>query len=220
MPRALADRFSSSTPHRSFSCRRCFVRTAVSISKILLKDGDGLIARARASLTSQFLNDPSATHLLFVDADIGFEPDQVLRLIECGAEMCAAVYPIKRIDWDEVKTTIETARPNPAAAGLKYVFGVEDTNAVIARSDFVRVRYAGTGFLMIRREALERMCTHYPSLQFKRDHSLDAAAASANRFAPQAQSHRSDGVLRRFIIAIRRYLERRRVFGAAFKPAD
>ena len=49
---------------------------------------------------SQFLDDASATHLLFIDADIGFEPEQVLRLIECGADMCAAVYPIKRIDWD------------------------------------------------------------------------------------------------------------------------
>ena len=75
--------------------------------KILFKDGDALITRARASLMSQFLDDPGATHLLFIDADIGFEPEQVLRLLECGADMCAAIYPIKRIDWDKVKTTIE-----------------------------------------------------------------------------------------------------------------
>jgi len=151
--------------------------------KILFKDGDALITRARASLISQFLDDKSATHLLFVDADIGFEPEQVLRLIESGADMCAAVYPIKRIDWDKVKTTIETARPNPAAAALQYVFEVDDPNAVIARAGFVKVRYAGSGFLMIRREAVERMCARYPELQFKRDHSLDAATASDNRFA-------------------------------------
>ena len=71
--------------------------------KMIFKDGDALITRARASLISQFLDDPSATHLLFIDADIGFEPEQVLRLIQCGAEMCAAVYPVKRIDWDKVK---------------------------------------------------------------------------------------------------------------------
>ena len=151
--------------------------------KVLFKDGDALITRARASLISQFLDDPGATHLLFVDADIGFEPEQVLRLIQCGADMCAAVYPIKRIDWDKVKTTIEAARPNPAAAALKYVFEVEDPNAVIAKAGFVKVRYAGTGFLMIRRQALERMCAQYPQLQFKRDHSIDATTASDNRFA-------------------------------------
>jgi hypothetical protein len=151
--------------------------------KILFKDGDALITRARASLISQFLDDPSATHLLFIDADIGFEPEQILRLIQCGADMCAAVYPIKRIDWDKVRTTIETARPNPAAAALKYVFEVDDPNAVIAKAGFVKVRYAGTGFLMIRRGALERMCAQYPQLQYKRDHSTDAATASDKRFA-------------------------------------
>jgi hypothetical protein len=150
--------------------------------KILFKDGDALITRARASLVAQFLEDESATHLLFIDADIGFEPEQVLRLIECGAEMCAGVYPIKRIDWAKVKSNIETARPDPAAA-LKYVFEVDDPNAVIEKSGFVKVRYAGTGFLMIRRAALERMCAHYPQLQFKRDHSIDAATESNKRFA-------------------------------------
>jgi hypothetical protein len=151
--------------------------------KILFKDGDALITRARASLISQFLDDSSATHLLFVDADIGFEPEQVLRLIECGADMCAAIYPIKRIDWDKVKSSIETARPNPAAASLRYVFEVDDPKAVIEKSGFVRVRYAGTGFLMIRRGAIEQMCARYPQLQYKSDHSVDAATASDNRFA-------------------------------------
>jgi hypothetical protein len=151
--------------------------------KVQFKDGDALITRARASLVAQFLDDTSATHLLFIDADIGFEPEQVLRLIESGADMCAAVYPIKRIDWDKVKSTMAADRPNPAAAALKYVFEVDDPNAVAEQGGFVRVRYAGTGFLMIRREALERMCAAYPELRYKRDHSVDAVIASDNRFA-------------------------------------
>ena len=52
-----------------------------------------------------------------------------------------------------------------------------------SKAGFVKVRYAGTGFLMIRRAALERMCAHYPQLRYQRDHSIDAAAASDNRFA-------------------------------------
>jgi hypothetical protein len=151
--------------------------------KILFKDGDALITRARASLVSQFLDDPDATHLLFIDADIGFEPEQVLRLVQCGAEMCAAIYPIKRIDWDKVKSSIEMARPNPSAAALNYVFEVDDPTAVVEKGGFVKVRYAGTGFLMIQRAALETMCSRYPQLQYKRDHSIDAATASENRFA-------------------------------------
>jgi hypothetical protein len=160
------------------------VRTYSGLTlKVLFKDGDALITRARASLVSQFLEDAAATHLLFLDADIGFEPEQVLRLVESGTEMCAAVYPIKRIDWDRVRSAIETKRPNPAAAALKYVFEVDDPNAVTEKGSFVKVRYAGTGFLMIRRGALERMCARYPQLQYKRDHSIDAATASDKRFA-------------------------------------
>ncbi len=151
--------------------------------KVQFKDGDALITRARASLISQFLDDPAATHLLFVDADIGFEPDQVVRLLQSGADMAAAVYPIKRLDWDRVKSTIETSRPNPAAASLRYVLEVENPDAVTEQGGFVKVRYAGTGFLMIRRAALEKMCAHYPQLKFRRDHSYDAAIASENRFA-------------------------------------
>jgi hypothetical protein len=151
--------------------------------KILFKDSDALITRARASLISQFLDDPRASHLLFIDADIGFEPEQVLRLIECGADMCAAVYPIKRIDWDRVKSSYAAGRPNPAAAALKYVFEVDDPQAITEKGGFVKVRYAGTGFFMIRRAALERMCAAYPQLRYKRDHSTDAATESDNRFA-------------------------------------
>ena len=68
--------------------------------KLEMQQNDALITRARANLVSAFLDDPAATHLLFIDADIGFEPEQVLRLLACGADVCAGVYPIKRIDWE------------------------------------------------------------------------------------------------------------------------
>ncbi|HEY5278787.1 MAG TPA: hypothetical protein VIJ67_03435, partial [Pseudolabrys sp.] len=67
--------------------------------KIQLRDGDALITRARANIVAAFLDDPTATHLLFIDADIGFEPSEVLRLLSSGHDMVAGAYPIKRIDW-------------------------------------------------------------------------------------------------------------------------
>jgi hypothetical protein len=149
--------------------------------KIAFKDGDALITRARASLLSQFLDDPTTTHLLFIDADIGFAPDQVLRLIACGAEMCAAVYPIKRIDWPRAFAAAGQGR-DPSSA-LNYVFEVDNPEEVVAQNGFVKVRYAGTGFLMIRRGALLRMCQRYPELRYARDHSIDAATESENRYA-------------------------------------
>jgi hypothetical protein len=153
--------------------------------KVHLRDGDALITRARANLVTLFLDDPAATHLLFVDADIGFTPEQVFRLIESGADVVAGVYPIKRINWEKARRAVESKRPNVPAASLDYVLEIEDPDRVTVVRGFTRVRYAGTGFLMIRRHVLEKMCAHpdYTSLQFFREHSLDALAGSPNRFA-------------------------------------
>jgi len=152
---------------------------------VLMRDGDALITRARANLVTLFLDNPSATHLLFVDADIGFTPDQVFRLIESEADMVAGVYPIKRVNWDKARRMLQANRPNPPSSALDYVLELDDPDHVVAVDGFARVRYAGTGFLMVRRQALEKMCQHpaYASLQFFREHSLDALAGSPNRFA-------------------------------------
>ncbi len=150
---------------------------------VLMRDGDALITRARANLVTLFLDNPAATHLLFVDADIGFAPEQVFRLIESGAEVVAGVYPIKRVNWDKAQRAMQAGRANLPAASLDYVLEVNDPDRVVVVNGFTRVRYAGTGFLMIRRHVLETMCRHYASLQFLREHSHDALAGSPNRFA-------------------------------------
>ena len=151
--------------------------------KVLLRDGDALITRARANLVTQFLDDPTATHFLFVDADIGFEPEQVFRLIESGADVVAGVYPIKRVNWNKAVRMMAIGRPEIPSAALDYVLEVDDPDHVAVVNGFTRVRYAGTGFLMIRRHAFEKMCVAYRSLQFFREHSQDTLAGSPNRFA-------------------------------------
>src|ERR1700739_58094 len=93
------------------------VRSKSNINlKVELRDGDALITRARANLMTLFLDDPTTTHFLFVDADIGFTPDQVFRLIESGADVVAGAYPFKRVNWDKAQRAIEARRTNAAAA--------------------------------------------------------------------------------------------------------
>jgi hypothetical protein len=151
--------------------------------KVLLRDGDALITRARANLMTQFLDDPTATHFLFIDADIGFQPNQVFRLIESDTDVVAGLYPIKRVNWDKAKRAIEANKPNVPSASLDYVLEINDPDHVVVVDGFTRVRYAGTGFLMIRRQVFEKMCAAYPTLQFFREHSFDTLAESPNRFA-------------------------------------
>jgi hypothetical protein len=150
-----------------------------------MRDGDALITRARANLVTLFLDDPSATHFLFIDADIGFTPQQVFRLIESGGDVVAGVYPIKRVNWDKARRAINDDRQNIAAASLDYVLEIDNPDHVVVVNGFARVRYAGTGFLMIRRHVLEKMCAHpdYAPLRFMREHSHDELTGSPNRFA-------------------------------------
>ena len=61
---------------------------------------DALISRARSTLVAAFLDNPTATHLLFVDADISFEPQQVERLLNINKDFTGALYPLKSIDWE------------------------------------------------------------------------------------------------------------------------
>ena len=79
----------------------------------LLLGGDALITRARADLVAHFLDRPHATHLLFIDADIGFAPEQVFRLMDFGAEMAACAYPSKTIDWARVARSSSCGAPSP-----------------------------------------------------------------------------------------------------------
>src|SRR5476651_1831105 len=58
-----------------------------------LMGGDALITRARSRLAARFLAHPEATHMLFCDADIGFAPENVFRLLEADKPMIAAVCP-------------------------------------------------------------------------------------------------------------------------------
>ena len=64
--------------------------------------GDSLITRARNRLVNRFLGRPGLSHLLFIDADIGFSPDQAFRLLASGHSVVGGVYPLKNIFWDRI----------------------------------------------------------------------------------------------------------------------
>jgi hypothetical protein len=152
--------------------------------KVMMLGGDALITRARANLVAHFMEEPAATHLLFIDADIGFEPAQVFRLFDFGAEMSAAIYPTKRIDWDKVRGIMAQGRARPESSALSYVFEAEDATRIGVRDGFAKVRYVGTGFLMIQRGAIKKLCAAYPELQYRREHSFgDALRDTDHRFA-------------------------------------
>ena len=150
----------------------CAQRGGIDLSANLLS-GDALITRARQNIVAHFLENPVGTHLLFIDADIAFDPSQVFRLLDFGADVGAGVYPTKRIDWAKVKDLAKADAPNLEPTSLSYVLGFEDPTKVVPRNGFAKVRYAGTGFMMIKRAALVKMIESYPELHYNREHQAE-----------------------------------------------
>ena len=140
---------------------------------------DSLVTRARNELVSLFLKHEQATHLMFIDADIAFSPDQVLRLLRFNVDVSAGAYPLKQIDWAKAERAIKAGRSDVQTAALHYVLAWEDPLAIQAKNGFARVKRIGTGFLMIRRGVIERLCEAHPELRHKaptyagREHETD-----------------------------------------------
>jgi len=141
-------------------------RLRLTVKNIL---GDALITRARQNLLTYFMDEQTATHLLFIDADIGFDPFQVFRLLDFGADCTAAAYPLKNINWPKIAELARAGRADLDTASLDYVLDLDDPDEIRVERGFVRVRSAGTGFLMLRRAAVLRMMEHYADLAYVRD---------------------------------------------------
>jgi len=150
---------------------------------------DALISRARSTLVAAFLDNPATTHLLFVDADISFEPQQVERLLKFDKDFSGALYPLKSMDWDLIPQRCVERGENVRQAALSYVGTFCPEGERKQEGDFVTGTYAGGGFQLIRRSALERMIAAYPETRFSYVHSLPKsglrceAVQSPNLFA-------------------------------------
>jgi hypothetical protein len=142
---------------------------------------DSLITRSRNTLVSQFLNTPSATHLLFIDADISFEPEQVYHMLRFDREFVAGIYPLKVIYWsDPALKRAVTARETFHGAPLLYV-GTLCTGAELEREGrFATAIYCGGGFMLLKREVIERMAAAYPESRYSSVHAYSNARSDEN----------------------------------------
>ena len=134
-------------------------------SYVNLLSGDALITRARAQITADFLDDAAATHLLFIDADISFEPAQLMRLLDFDKDMVAAIYPVKNIFWNRIPDHMAKGEPINEA-GLIYTTQHCTGADLKIEQDFATAEYAATGFLLIKRRAIERMIAAYPETKY------------------------------------------------------
>jgi hypothetical protein len=109
---------------------------------------ESLITRGRNQLVAEFMAS-DCSHLMFIDADIEFNPDDVLKLISHDKPIVVGAYPLKQ---------------EPISYVINTVSGEPEKN-----KNLIEVKDAGTGFMMIRKDAIEAMQQAYPELHYTGD---------------------------------------------------
>lgn len=115
---------------------------------------ESLISRARNTMTAKFLNTEKSTHLMFIDADIGWQPWHLLLLLHQDKDVIGGMYPLKSLPVKWCVNGFDGAK-------------TEDDGRL------QEVSKTGTGFLLIKRHVFEKLDEHPSVVPFQNDIGLD-----------------------------------------------
>jgi hypothetical protein len=113
---------------------------------------ESLISRARNTLTAKFLHNKESTHLMFIDADIGWEPWHLLVMLNRDVDVIGGLYPMKSLPVKWCVNGFDGAEEG--ADGLQ------------------EVSKTGTGFMLIKRAVFEKLNAHPATKPFANDIGL------------------------------------------------
>ena len=140
--------------------------------KIRMLPSESLITRGRNKLCQMFLEESDATHLLFIDADIAFNPEDILHILNLDKDIIGLPYAIKDIKWERIGQMISQGNINPdelKKASQHIVFNVKKEDDLTNVVDgMIEVKEIGTGLMMIKKSVINKMVESFPDL-----HSID-----------------------------------------------
>lgn len=126
------------------------------------------VVRARNTLADVFMR-TDFTHLLFIDADIEFTPEDVLTLLvladpASNRDVVCGLYPKKHIRWDKVHAAaVQGYGPDDLEEFVgDMVFNPTGLRGEHDLFDPLEVAECGTGFMMIQRRVFDRFLDAYP----------------------------------------------------------
>ena len=125
---------------------------------------ESLITRARNSLAYDFLAS-QATHLMFIDADIGFRPEDIVEMVKRDVDICCGLYPKKEIHWQRVADAVGKGVPADQLkdhTGTFVVNLVANERAEVKMNELLEISNGGTGFMLIKREVFEALADKVP----------------------------------------------------------
>lgn len=179
--RALTEPFFMSFMKTVMYCKDIGLKFAVSTIT------DSLINRARNNLVAKFMANPQFTHLIFLDVDLSFRPEDIVKLLWHDKDIMTGAYPIKEINWEKVVKNVNDGIESKDLAKKSTRFVVNPVraggNTIQTDNGAISVYDAGTGFMCIKREVFEKMMTAYPELKFRDDTGSMKGAELDNTYA-------------------------------------
>jgi len=134
---------------------------------------DSLISRGRNQLVAKFMANPAFTHILFIDVDLAFNHEDIWKMLWHNKEVMTGAYPIKEILWDKViKLSNEGCdKDKIAEKSTRFVVNpvMGENRKVRVDNGAISIHDAGTGFMLIKRSAFEKLFEAYPELKYVDD---------------------------------------------------
>ena len=125
---------------------------------------ESLISRGRNTIVAKFMSDASFTHLLFVDADLMFNCDAVIKMLKADKEIIGCPYPKKKYNWEKVKKHGYSEKNLPRFTDINYNL---QGGRTISTGSIIPVKDIPTGFMLIKKSLISNMMMCYPDRQYK-----------------------------------------------------
>ena len=130
---------------------------------------ESLIPRARNKIVYNFMQKKDYTHMIFIDADIIFNPQDVLKMIWYDHDICVGAYPCKSLYFDKVLKLKSLGHPHPEPASYHYAINIDQEAKQERIPNCIEIKYGATGFMLIKRCVIEKMMVKYPDLHYIND---------------------------------------------------
>jgi|TARA_R110000823_G_scaffold314306_1_gene443242 hypothetical protein len=171
---------------------RSMMRFAILCNKYDIKytistlANESLITRGRNTLNSFFMENKEATHLFFIDADIEFNPEDILRMVAYDKPIVVGAYPKKAVNWNSIieaaradgTETAETIEGHSSNYVVNFDFLKDKdgnrTPQVQIVDNLVKLKDAGTGFMCINKNVMQQMFDAMPETKYVNDINVDA----------------------------------------------
>jgi hypothetical protein len=129
---------------------------------------DSLIQRARNAAIAEFMSNTDNTHILFIDADIEFKIDDVVKMINANKPVICAGYPQKWLNINKINAIFKRDNMpiNPLELCTNHSVHLIKEQPI---SELMKVEYCTTGFLLIERNVIEKLINSYPERKYIND---------------------------------------------------